>query len=530
VSDVWGGAGWWLASDGKWYPPSQRPSDLPSTRNLSVSGFDDPGQVVTDPRPQSFPGSFNDDLTIGQSPVTDDPKKRRRLIPIVAIVVAVVAASVTAAVSFSGASQTGWSDGSLDVVGSPVAANGVVVLLNVTSRHQLELSAVNPSNGSTIWSHPFSVSGITPGVAFGPTVLDGTVLDLAPAQSSSDPTVTIKGVNVTTGRVRWSDPDAILSDAPAVCPGDQEFCVAAFDSDTTNVLVGIDPGTGRLDGAIRGPIRNMAVPQPGSTTEGGLWQTDASSPTLMQVSADGRAAWTRTVASLFGGNQYDPNYGWDFLIKGDLDVGSIANAPVGNVLPLDNFKTLGISEADGTVKWSASGYYDCGGGLQFLTSNVVCLFSGSARESGTSVTMSGVAVTLRGLDIASGATTWSLPVLNAQALSLGTNVAFADGTHLVVRLRSGRQVVLDTESGKTAPIGANQVFWCEQNPMYPIKTATGSSVDGKRQGAPVFKVCSASGSTANGVPAAGPSTVGLHLDGMFVWASPNGLRAAPLPG
>jgi hypothetical protein len=106
-------------------------------------------------------------------------------------------------------------------------------------------------------------------------------------------------------------------------------------------------------------------------------------------------------------------------------------APVGKTEALGGLKTLGISNTAGTVAWTVPGYFDCGGGLQFLTSDVVCLYTGSARQSGRTVTMAGVGLTLEGLNPASGTTTWSKPVLDPKSLSLGTDVAFADGTHLV---------------------------------------------------------------------------------------------------
>lgn len=209
-----------------------------------------------------------------------------------------------------------------------------------------------------------------------------------------------------------------------------------------------------------------------------------------------------------------------------LDVGSVGVTPVGKTEPLDGLKTVGVSASDGTVRWTDPGEYLCGGGLQFLTANVVCRYSGSAEESGNSVTMSGVTMTLEGLNIGTGSITWSKPVLDPQALSLGTNVAFVDGSHLVVRLSGGNQVVLDVRNGQTTPVAANEVFWCEQNPLYNVTTPQGSSEGGQRQSAPVFRACSADGSPVKGLPTTSPSTVGVTAGGLFIWPTPKGLQAA----
>jgi hypothetical protein len=167
--------------------------------------------------------------------------------------------------------------------------------------------------------------------------------------------------------------------------------------------------------------------------------------------------------------------------------------------------------------------------LQFLTADVVCRYAGTAEITGTTTNMSQVTIALEGVNAQSGAITWSLPVLHAQALSLGTNVAFADSSHLVVQLPSGKRVLVDADNGTTSALSSGEVFWCEQNPQYKVSTPEGGSVAGKRQSAPVFGACSATGVPVTGLPATSSSTVGIDLDGQFVWPTPHGLRAAPLP-
>ena len=127
-------------------------------------------------------------------------------------------------------SGTGWINSFLHVVGSPIAVDGEVLVLDVNANRQLELSAVNATDGAVVWNQPFSASEITPGVTFSPTVIGSTVLVLSPA-GSRDPNVKVEGVAVTTGKVDWSFPQPIaLSDAPAMCGGGDYFCLAGFNS------------------------------------------------------------------------------------------------------------------------------------------------------------------------------------------------------------------------------------------------------------------------------------------------------------
>jgi len=450
------------------------------------------------------------------------------IVPLVALLVAATVGLVISNHKSAGAS--GWTDRGVQVVGSPVDVDGVAVLLNVDSSHELELTGIRPSTGVILWSHPYSASLITPGVAFTPVAIGNTVMLSTPAEGPTNPVVTLEGINAMTGKVSWkvSQP-LVLSDAPVVCAGGDYFCVPTFVSQTQTDLVALNPGSGAVAGAISGPFRNMAVAPPGSENAGDLWQTAARAPTFAQTSTSGHLLWTQSVTSLFGSNRYNPNYGWDFLVTDNLDVGSVGVAPVGKTDPLDGFKTLGISTSTGTVDWSAPGYFLCGGGLQFLTSDLVCRYTGAARESGQSETMAGVGLTLQGLDPASGATTWSKRVLNAQGLSMGTNVAFADGNHLVVQLVGGQRVVLDVLTGTTAAPSPGEVFWCEQVPTYRVITAPAASFSGKRVGEPVYRSCSSTGSAVSGTPTTTPSTVGVTMNGMFIWPTPHGLRAEPSP-
>jgi hypothetical protein len=543
MSDVSRGPGWWMASDGKWYPPELHPSVRePVGQPVSQARYAGTAGATATGDP-SQPGSFGGATgtiawpTAGMAydnPVTGPrhgPSPRRRLrwmIP-VGSVVAVAVLALAVVVVTSGPNK-GWTNDSLHVVGSPVVSDNSVLVLDVTAGHSLELSGVNPATGSVVWRHPFSPSQITAGEAFGPTVLGDTVLALTPVAGSGNPTVKAQGLDVVTGKVLWTVPQPIdLSDAPAVCAGGRYFCLDAFLTDTTTGLIVLKPKTGSVVGVISGPLRNMGVAQPGSTTEGDLWQTSATTPTLAQTSATGQLVWTHTVASLFGGSNYDPDDGWDFLIQDSLDVGSIGTTSSGPDLSLSDSKTVGISGSDGTVKWTVPGYLLCGGGLQFLTADVVCRYSGTAHQTATSFSMSGISLTILGLDPSSGKTTWSQPVLGTQALSEGTNVAFADGTHLVVQLPSRQRVVLDVRSGATSAVTGHQVFWCEQIPVFKVDTFKGAEGGGKRESEPVFRPCTATGKASAGLPATGPSTVGVRTGGLFIWPSPHGLQAARIP-
>jgi hypothetical protein len=539
-------AGWWIASDGLWYPPEAHPdaarsADAHSATEAPSSGTTAAAWIDALATFSPFETQPTELEFVPPPPARKTtPRRRRGLIAaVLAVTLAVVASviglvattgpSARTAPSTSGHTTGGWTNHSLQVVGTPFAGDGRVVLLDVTPNHDLQLTAVDPADGSVSWSEPFSPSGITPGVQFGPVVVQNVALDLVPVGAANDAGVYLKGINVQTGKVAWSLPQPVeATDPPQACNSDHDFCLPVWDTQTTTALVAIDAIDGQPVFAVQGPYRNVSESAPGDVNRGGVWQTTDSAPTFTWVNATGQRTWSQSVAGLFGGSQYGPDDGYYFALQGSLNVGSVGLAPTGGTTPLGDSKTVGIASADGSVVWSVPGDFLCGGALQFLTNDVVCQYTGSAQAKGQTATISGGLV-LRGLDPATGALTWSRSVGQATALSTGQGVAFADGTHLVVQLASGRRMVLNTGDGSLARVAKSQVFWCEQSSLYKVNASTDGSLNGQRATAPVYTTCTANGARVDGQPASGPSTVGVRAGGFFIWPSTDGLHAARLP-
>jgi hypothetical protein len=517
-------SGWWIASDGLWYPPETRPdSPVASTAPAATP------EVA--PAKEPLPELSQLEMWPEAKPRTTSaaPRWRGGVVKATLGVILVVAAIVTGLVVTNGGDSTGWTNTTLHVVGTPFAGDGRVVLLDVTPKHDLQLAAVDPVKGSVSWTRPFSPSGITPGVQFGPVIVQNTALDLEPAGGVRDPGVYLRGIEVRTGRVAWSIPQPVeATDAPQACNNDHDFCVTVWDTQTTTALVAIDAIDGQPVFSVQGPARNVSEVAPGIVDRGGMWQTSDSTPTFTWVDANGQRTWSRSVADLFGGSQYGPDNGYGFVLQHGLSIGSVGVAPNGSTTPLGESKTLGIKSADGSVAWSVPGLFLCGGGLQFLSDEVVCQYSGRGTSNGQTSTVSG-GIVLRGLDPATGSLTWSRSVAEAKNLTVGQNVAFSDGTHVVVQTASGTRMLLDTSDGSLTPVSSSEVFWCEQTPLYKVNASTDGSTDGQRASAPVFTTCSASGARVDSRPRTAASSVGVSAGGYFVWPSTDGLHADRLP-
>ncbi|HTW09876.1 MAG TPA: PQQ-binding-like beta-propeller repeat protein [Acidimicrobiales bacterium] len=427
------------------------------------------------------------------------------------------------------AGPSGWTNASLDVVGGPVVADGKLLVVDVTRSRVLNLSALDSQTGKVIWTTEISPSFTPPVVFVQPVVADGVALALVPADgSASDPNVEIEGIDIATGTAKWRAEQApVVTDAPVTCAGGADFCVPTFPhSGPSTSLAYINPETGVTVSTVAGPARNLGTAFPGSTEKGDLWSSYASQPDLIQLSPSAEVRWREPVSRIFGGSQYNPNYGWDFSARARVDVGSVGYPTVRGRFSLTGFKTVGIKVSNGVVEWSQPGFYMCGGALQFLTTDVICDFSGTVVQQ-KSLQFLGVGLTLDGIDGARGKITWSLPVGNARAVIEDKSQPFLDGQHVVVQVAGGNSEVLDTFSGNLTPLAQGQLFWCESEPGYKLTAPQGATDDGERTSEPVFSTCTASGAPAPGVPATHPSSVGVTTGGLFVWLAPHGLQAAP---
>jgi hypothetical protein len=405
----------------------------------------------------------------------------------------------------------------LHVVAGPVAAEGAAVVVTVDPAHNLHVEGVAPNTGRVIWSHPYSMSAIIPGLAPSLYVVDNDIVDLTPVDRPNDALVDVEGVNATTGTVVWHGPQHILvSDVPAPCEQKKYFCVLGYNGNASTAMAILNPVTGSAVGLLRDPATALDLD---------MYLTDARTPTLEALSASGAVAWTKTIDQLFGGPGYNPLNGWDFLSFGGTEVGTAGATNTDHSNGLDDAKTVGISIATGATLWSLPGQFQCGGTLAFLTTPLNCVFSGTVAKTKKATfpqSYRGLMLRLQGYSAATGSVTWTQPAHNVGALGNG-DAAFLNATHLVVQLPSGKRVLLDTASGKTAALVPNQVLWCATNGLFKVDEEKDLNSAGLRAAGTRYSPCTAGGRPTSTLPATAPSTVGVTVDGVFLWPSAGGL-------
>ncbi len=391
-------------------------------------------------------------------------------------------------------------------------------MITLSKSHALQLTDVDPVSGKVIWQHPYAASDVTPGEFLAPAVAGNTVLDVTPAGKATNPAVNISGIDATTGTTEWSGQSSVLlSDNPASCDGNQDYCLTGYNPDGTSAMIILRAATGREVTMLSGPNRALGT---------NLYQSDATTPTLEQLTATGTIGWTKPASAIFGSG-YDPGDGWNIGPAGSLNVGSFGVKLSGNTMNMANNKTVGFSIATGATAWSIPGSYMCMGGLLFLTTQVTCEYSGVVREPTKGAlypSMNGVTLKLAGFNPTTGAITWTQPVKDVEAMTFGNGLSFEDGTQLVVLLPNGKQALLNTSTGTTAPLKGNTVLWCQKQPIFKIPAAKGTEGGGRRASAPVYFPCTPTGTPASKLPPSFPSTVGTIINGVFVWPSPSGLQ------
>ncbi len=135
----------------------------------------------------------------------------------------------------------------------------------------------------------------------------------------------------------------------------------------------------------------------------------------------------------------------------------------------------------------------------------------------------GLRLRLQGFDAGTGAVSWTRAVRDVDALVNG-DTAFLDASHLMVNLSSGTRALLNVATGAMSDVGPHQVLWCTHQSLFKVQENKDLNPSGRRAAGPQFSPCTADGSPSASLPPTHPVTVGVRVDGVFVWPSTRGLE------
>lgn len=417
----------------------------------------------------------------------------------------------------AGAATSGAPMGSLRVLAGPIAASGRVLVVNVATSGYLQLSAINPSTERVAWQQPYSASDLAAGESFTPTAIGNIAIDLAPVGNPSSGTVRIQGVNISSGQVVWTYKEqGTTSDVPAACASSGTFCLG-WQSASVQGLIEVDAANGSLLRTIAGPIRALAK---------NLYETSATTPTVLQIGSAGQELWSKPTASIFGPVNNDPDNGWSADPHGSLNVGSFANATSSSATFVTG-TTTGFSIATGSPVWTTPGTYNCVGALEFLSPPVLCGLSGVVVKSSNPAVMFGsLRASVSGFNLQTGKVLWTQSDQGALSLLQVDALPITDAQHIVIRQR-GVFRLLDVSNGTTTAVSAGAVLWCSTVPEITVAGIPSYEGTNSMTGSNRYFGCTASGRPLSGHPANQPSVVGVRSGGKFFWLTPRGLAVAP---
>ena len=469
-------------------------------------------------------------------------------------VVAVLVAGCSGGGSHSSAKPTaGWVRSDLKPVTQPELAGGLVVLY-VAAGGGLQVVALDPKTGRTLWHDRASPGSTTPGVAPVLGVAGSTVAFLSPVDDSTYSRLV--GVAAATGRQLWHTPAGLFEDWPQPCPGDTlDICTTgSFGLAQQTQALRFRASNGAPAGAV------LVSQSPGGRALGpDLFDPGVRNPEMLLSVSGASVAWTRTLASVFPAPGLSTDHGWQFdrVPAAGLFVGSVDGPPLrstgsSGTIDLSRAMTAGFRIPDGTAVWRDAGaIYACGvlpcpreaedsSAYQPPTTGVRLRATGTANLNlSPVVTVSpspGADVVVEGFDLATGKTLWSYDA-GADGLLLFQTPPLLGPHEVVLPAPGGGTVALDLASGAHSPVPPGSsgpsggAGWCVSTITYKTQvgyqTPNSTPGDYVRIGQEAIGPCEASGVSAAAIPRTVPGFVGTVIGGLTVWSESSKVAAAP---
>jgi outer membrane protein assembly factor BamB len=440
--------------------------------------------------------------------------------------------AAAAPIPHSAMPQAAWINDDLNPIGQPLAVGAVVVGIVSAPEQSLLVVGLDPATGRKLWEQPLTPSSLTPGVRVG----------VAPVGSDRiayfRPTPTLPGTpyaelvlaDATTGADIAKSEPALFASAPHACDSSPDVCaIAKTATGTAWGTLRLVPATGRSI-VERDPLpRGARIVGPGGLIDLG----DRPGNTLALL-REGRVWWRTPVSAAFPpGFSTDNGWSWNLYRDAHLFVGSVAGPSVhdGTRLVQDLGRmsaTAALSERDGSVAWRDDGS-SLNFRLEIYDAPVRCRSRGTrvSDAGGASESFRGLDVTLEGFDLATGKTTWSVP-LGGDTLLVGGDARppIAGPTQAVLNAPAG-PIVVDVATGQVTRPAAGATFWCGTDRDYQFSPGfvppDGYSLKFERPGGVLATICDANGHPAKALPpTAATLTIGARVGDHVVVAVKDG--------
>jgi len=401
----------------------------------------------------------------------------------------------------------------------PVYVDGVALVL-AADGPELTLVAVDPADGTKLWSRPTTTSAVSAEEPLAVTPVGDDVAYYRPtAEGGASARLVIADVH--TGEDLASSPVQFFStpiepcDAPAtrLCGTSRPGLDAAAERFSFVI------STGRFGPAPEGQ------PLVGSRPVGpaGLIDLGTRTPERVGVFRDDTLLWSMPVVAYFPeGTTTDA--GWTFRLEDDHYLGSLRRTyPLDGVVEMGEVATASFEADTGKIAWSVRGTsLDCAGNVVLPEAVPVrCHYSGDAVFTDGVPDFSDVEVRLEGYVPSSGKRTWEFELGKGVAFLRGVRVPPLVGQASLLLGRGADQRVVDLTDGEEALPVLGATYLCPALTRFD----TGRGIVA---GDPTLQACTAYRSRTTGEPSV--ATL-LSLDqavdtpdgSMVVVAGPDGL-------
>jgi hypothetical protein len=373
-----------------------------------------------------------------------------------------------------------WVNNDLQPIGQLTPVGPVMVGM-VVDHFEVFLIGIDPTTGHVRWRQQMAQSAVTRGEA--PSIVrigSDRVAYLRPDSRADTRYARLVTADASSGEDRAESPAAIFYSWPYACANGQDACAISHGS----------PGGRehqyRLDVATNEYVAVSEAIAPGARIleSGGLLDLGDRPGNTLAWLHDGRLVWRTPVSAAFPPDfSSDNGWTWHWFADRHVIVGSVFGAAsvTGHVFTRDLSGTRAVaalSDVTGQTLWR-----DRGSSLQCRLADrqhaVRCRSRGTATNQSGELVIEGLDVTVEGFDVATGETTWSIPLGAAEALIRGDATLMIAGPSQVVVPGPAGPIVLDYAAGKATAASPGAAYWCMLPTYYYASTFEGSRSESK---------------------------------------------------
>lgn len=431
-----------------------------------------------------------------------------------------------------------WRNASIKPIGQPVVAGDILVVYGTVGK-DLRLYGVAPADGTVRWDRQATPSDTTSGIALTPSVIDGHVAYFRP-DLKANLAARLVVADSPTGRDLLVSEPMIFRSHPGHCPDGKDICAGASDASGTTTYQRFS-----IDAA--GPVPDRAAPPADSRFVGHeLLDLGQRQPELLAGFQNGSVTWRYPLTRYFSPG-YTTDYGWYFRFykQAGLQVGSVDRPPDESdtthvARDLAKAQTSAFDNATGAPAWRSDGTsLACDSKVDLDRTlgdgrsepwPVRCRYRGTLRydRATRATTYEGLDVTMEGFDVATGNTTWSLPLGAAEAfMAEEIDAISVSGSEMLVQGAAG-PLIVDVGTGVARVPEKGEAVWCPKNVFFDFREGRRSrdgSTNYSWRGGTLLDACAADRSPTTAVPSNVPTSVGAKVGERAAVATAHGLVA-----